>query len=52
MLISNNKSTMYETLKNSINNCEEIIMNVSFIRDSGLKLLIPELLKAKNAGKI
>ncbi|MBC2849987.1 DEAD/DEAH box helicase family protein [Cetobacterium sp. 8H] len=51
MLISNNKNTMYETLKNSINNCEEIIMNVPFIRDSGLKLLIPELLKAKNAGK-
>lgn len=51
MLISNSKNTMYETLKNSINNCEEIIMNVSFIRDSGLKLLIPELLKARDAGK-
>lgn len=51
MLISNRQNTMYETLKNSINNCEEIIMNVSFIRDSGLKLLIPELLKAKNEGK-
>lgn len=51
MLISNNKNTMYEALKNSINSCEEIIMNVSFIRDSGLKLLIPELQKAKAAGK-
>ena len=51
MLISNNKMTMYETLKNSINSCEEIIMNVSFIRDSGLKLLIPKLQKAKTAGK-
>ena len=51
MLISNGKRTMYETLKNSINSCEEIIMNVSFIRDSGLKLLIPELQKAKTAGK-
>ncbi|MGL5621525.1 DEAD/DEAH box helicase family protein, partial [Cetobacterium sp.] len=51
MLISNGKRTMYETLKNSINSCEEIIMNVSFIRDSGLKLLIPELQKAKAAGK-
>lgn len=51
MLISNGKKTMYETLKNSINNSEEIVMNVSFIRDSGLKLLIPELQKAKAAGK-
>lgn len=51
MLISNKKTTMYEVLKNSINNCEEIIMNVSFIRDSGLKLLIPELLKARDNGK-
>ena len=51
MLISNGKRTMYETLKKSINSCEERIMNVSFIRDSGLKLLIPELQKAKAAGK-
>lgn len=51
MLISNGKRTMYETLKNSINNSEEIVMNVSFIRDSGLKLLIPELQKAKASGK-
>lgn len=51
MLVSNRKNTMYETLKSSINNSEEIIVNVSFIRDSGLKLLIPELLKAKNKGK-
>lgn len=51
MLISNNKNTIYETLKNTINSCKEIIMNVSFIRDSELKLLIPELQKAKTAGK-
>ncbi|MGL5544815.1 MAG: DEAD/DEAH box helicase family protein, partial [Cetobacterium sp.] len=51
MLISNNKITMYESLKNSINLSEEIIINVSFIRDSGLKLLIPELLKANSEGK-
>ncbi|MGL5623601.1 DEAD/DEAH box helicase family protein, partial [Cetobacterium sp.] len=51
MLISNNKVTMYESLKNSINLSEEIIINVSFIRDSGLKLLIPELKKARSEGK-
>ncbi|WP_081982747.1 DEAD/DEAH box helicase family protein [Cetobacterium sp. ZOR0034] len=51
MLISNNKVTMYESLKNSINLSEEIIINVSFIRDSGLKLLIPELTKARSEGK-
>lgn len=51
MLICNNKNTMYNALKNSINNSDEIIMNVSFIRDSGLKLLIPELIEAKNQGK-
>lgn len=51
MLISNNKITMCESLKNSITTSDEIIINVSFIRDSGLKLLIPELLNAKRAGK-
>lgn len=50
-LISNNKITMYDSLKNSIDSADEIIMNVSFIRDSGLKLLLPELLKAKELGK-
>lgn len=51
MLISNKRNTMYDTLKNSIKNSDEIIMNVSFIRDSGLKLLIPELIKARDDGK-
>ena len=51
MIISNNKTTMYENLKHSINSSQEIIMNVSFIRDSGLKLLIPDLIKAKQQGK-
>lgn len=50
-LISNNKTTMYEELKKNIINSDEIIMNVSFIRDSGLKLLIPDLLTAKKSGK-
>ncbi|WP_300343505.1 DEAD/DEAH box helicase family protein [Fusobacterium sp.] len=42
---------MYESLKRSIDNCDEIIMNVSFIRDSGMKLLIDDLKKAKEKGK-
>lgn len=50
-LISNNKSTMFDFLKNSINNSDEILMNVSFIRDSGLKLLIKYLKQAKEEGK-
>ncbi|MGL5357096.1 MAG: DEAD/DEAH box helicase family protein [Cetobacterium sp.] len=51
VFINNRKLTMYESLKNSINSSDEIIINVSFIRDSGLKLLIPELLKARDSGK-
>ncbi|MGL6168762.1 MAG: DEAD/DEAH box helicase family protein, partial [Fusobacteriaceae bacterium] len=51
VFINNRKLTMYESLKNSINSSSEIIINVSFIRDSGLKLLIPELLKARDSGK-
>lgn len=50
-LISNNKFNMYDSLVTSINEADEIIMNVSFIRDSGLRLLIPELNKARTAGK-
>ena len=42
---------MYEVLKKSINESDEIIMNVSFIRDSGIKLLINELKEAKEKGK-
>lgn len=42
---------MYEVLKKSINESDEIIMNVSFIRDSGIKLLIDELKEAKEKGK-
>lgn len=51
MLVCNKKHTMYECLKESIHNADEILMNVSFIRDSGLKLLIPDLIKAHNSGK-
>lgn len=51
MLIANNKITMYESLKKSIKNSDEIIMNVSFIRDSGVKLLIKDLKEAKEQGK-
>lgn len=39
-------------LKNSVNSCKKVIVNVSFIRDLGLKLLILELQKAKAARKI
>ena len=50
-LISNNKTNMYESLKKSIQESDEIIMNVSFIRDSGMKLLIRDLKEAKERGK-
>ncbi|WP_300358711.1 DEAD/DEAH box helicase family protein [Fusobacterium sp.] len=50
-LISNNKITMFDSLKNSINKADEIFMNVSFIRDSGVKLLIKDLEEAKKNGK-
>lgn len=42
---------MYESLRESIKNSDEIIMNVSFIRDSGMKLLIKDLKEAKEQGK-
>lgn len=42
---------MYESLKKSIQESDEIIMNVSFIRDSGMKLLIKDLKEAKERGK-
>lgn len=42
---------MYESLKKSIQESDEIIMNVSFIRDSGMKLLIRDLKEAKERGK-
>lgn len=42
---------MYESLKKSIESSDEIIMNVSFIRDSGMKLLIKDLKEAKERGK-
>lgn len=51
MLISNSKITMYESLRKSIKESDEIIMNVSFIRDSGIKLLIKDLREAKEQGK-
>jgi superfamily II DNA or RNA helicase len=51
MLISNTSQTMLESLIKSIENADEIIMNVSFIRDSGLKLLIPSLKKARDENK-
>lgn len=50
-LICNNKVTMYDSLKDSINKADEIFMNVSFIRDSGIKLLIKDLKAAKENGK-
>lgn len=42
---------MYESLKKSIEKSDEIIMNVSFIRDSGMKILIKDLKEAKEKGK-
>lgn len=51
MLISNRDTTMYDQLKNSIEKANEILINVSFIRDSGIKLLIPYLSEAIQNGK-
>lgn len=51
MLITNKVIKMFELLKKSINDADEIFINVSFIRDSGLKLLMPELIKAQEEGK-
>ena len=42
---------MYESLRESIKNSDEIIMNLYFIRDSGMKLLIKDLKEAKEQGK-
>ena len=50
-LISNRNITMYDELKKSILESDEIFMNVSFIRDSGLKLLIDDLKEAHKLGK-
>ena len=41
---------MFDSLKNSIKKSNEIIMIVSFIRDSGIKLLIKDLEEAKKNG--
>lgn len=40
-----------KSLKKSIAEADEIIINVSFIRDSGIKLIINDLKKAKEKGK-
>jgi len=50
-LISNNRINMYDSLRKSIIESDEIIMNVSFIRDSGMRLLIKDLKEAKEQGK-
>ena len=52
-LISNKNidTNMYSKLKNHINSSDEIYMSVSFVRDSGLKLIINDLKKAKEQGK-
>ena len=42
---------MYDSLRKSIVESDEIIMNVSFIRDSGMRLLIKDLKEAKEQGK-
>lgn len=42
---------MYDSLRKSIIESDEIIMNVSFIRDSGMRLLIKDLKEAKEQGK-
>lgn len=51
MLINNQNVTMLDCLKNSIANADEIMMNVAFIRDSGLKKLIEPLAEAQQSGK-
>lgn len=52
-LISNENidTNMYNNLKNHINSSDEIYMSVSFVRDSGLKLIINDLKRAKEQGK-
>lgn len=52
-LISNKNidTNMYNNLKHHINSSDEIYMSVSFVRDSGLKLIINDLKKAKEQGK-
>lgn len=42
---------MHDSLRKSIVESDEIIMNVSFIRDSGMRLLIKDLKEAKEQGK-
>lgn len=44
------EDTMYLRLKNSIKKASEIYINVSFIRDSGMKLLIEDLKNAELKG--
>lgn len=43
---------MIDSLRNSIANADEILINVSFVRDSGTKLLVPDLIKAKEQNKV
>ncbi|SKA11113.1 PLD-like domain-containing protein [Cetobacterium ceti] len=50
-LITNRHETMYTRLQKNIENAKEIFINVSFLRDSGMKFLIKDLIKAKNLGK-
>ncbi|MGL6113446.1 MAG: DEAD/DEAH box helicase family protein [Cetobacterium sp.] len=50
-LLTNRTEDMYSRLKKHIEFAEEIFINVSFIRDSGMKLLIKDLVKAQKAGK-
>ena len=47
-LITNQSKNMYQTLSECIGKAEKIYINVSFIRDSGIKLLINELENAKS----
>lgn len=54
MALISNKSidtNMFTKLKNHINSSDEIYMSVSFIKESGLKLIIDDLKKAKDQGK-
>lgn len=45
-------NNLHQILDYLINNASEIYINVSFIRNSGLNLILPQLKEAKNKGSI
>lgn len=49
-LITNTETTFLDTLKSHIEVSKKVYINVSFVRETGLKLLLPILLSAKENG--